>query len=68
MGIFLGSLFWGMIFAYPIKIVLEKKWDPNCSCLLLDALIGASLAALFGIIIQLLWDDKAISEPLEEPA
>jgi hypothetical protein len=30
-------------------------------------LIGGSVAFVFGIVLQLLWEDKTISEPLEEP-
>jgi hypothetical protein len=66
-GLYFGSLFWGIIFAMPIKLVMEKQADWNCSCLYRIALIGASLAALFGILVELLWDDKSITEPLEEP-
>ena len=65
--LYLGSLFWSMIFATPIRYCLERPRDPSCFCLLPIACVGASLAALFGIIVELVWEDKSIAEPLEEP-
>jgi hypothetical protein len=41
--------------------------DWRFDCLLPITIIGSSLAALFGIIVELVWDDKSITEPLEEP-
>jgi hypothetical protein len=67
-GLYLGALFWGILFALPIRRVLELPPEVHCrNCLLPIAVIGASLAALFGIVVELIWEDKSIAEPLEEP-
>jgi hypothetical protein len=67
-GLYLGSLFWGIVFAVPIRHLLEYPPEKPCFyCLLPVALIGASLAALFGIVVQLIWQEKSITEPMEEP-
>ncbi len=64
---YLGSLFWGIIFALPINFWLERKSDATCFCLVPIATIGSSLAVLFGILAQLLWENKSMTEPLGEP-
>lgn len=66
LGLYLGSLFWGILFAAPIRHVLEVPFQSSCTCLVPIAFIGASLAALFGIVVQLVWDEKSIAQPLEE--
>jgi hypothetical protein len=62
-----GSVFWGILFAVPIRSVIERSWQDDLSCLAPIACVGGALAALFGIIVELVWEDKSITEPLEEP-
>jgi hypothetical protein len=71
-GLFLGSFFWSMIFVLPAKYVLESNVDRNvfmfeCFSMLPIAIIGTPVAVLFGLIIQLIWDDASLTEPLGEP-
>jgi len=66
--LFLGSFFWGIMLALPIHTVLRLPEDLPCSiCLLIIAIVGASAAAFLGILVELVWEDKSIAEPLEDP-
>jgi hypothetical protein len=69
--IYLGALFWGVAFALPVKYMLEGAIDPPTVTgrwyLWRIALAGSSLAVLFGLLVQLLWEDKSITEPIGEP-
>jgi hypothetical protein len=67
-GLLAGSLFWGLIFALPIKVAVERdvfRFDD--SCVIPIVLIGASIAVLFGLMVELIWQDQSLAEPLGEP-
>jgi hypothetical protein len=67
-GLLLGSLFWGLIFALPIKVAIERDhFLFNDSCVIPIVLIGASIAILFGLMVELIWQDQSLAEPLGEP-
>ena len=64
----LGSLFWGLAFALPIKFALERdafKFD--CHCVIPIVVIGSSVAVLFGLMVELIWQDQSLAAPLGEP-
>lgn len=65
--LFCGSLYWGILFGGPIRKLLEGRSGECARCLWPIAAIGAAMAALFGIIVELIWEDKAIGEPMEDP-
>jgi hypothetical protein len=66
--LFIGSFFWGALLALPIHSALRPSSDNPCtSCLLTIAIVGASAAAFLGILVELVWEDKSIAEPLEDP-
>ena len=63
-----GSLFWGLIFALPIKVAIERDvFRFDCSCVIPIVLIGASIAVLFGLMVELIWQEQSLAEPLGEP-
>jgi len=66
-----GALFWGMIFSHSIEFLLERPQSTTacsgCLCLIGIEFVGSCLAVLFGILVQLLWQDRNITEPLNEP-
>lgn len=73
-GFYLGAFFWGVMFAWPIKMLLNAMPAAaggtstyDCLDLVPIAVTGSSLAVLFGFLVQLLWEDKTITEPLREP-
>jgi hypothetical protein len=71
-GLVLGSCFWSMIFALPIKYILESGYFSaqfvfDCYGMIPIFFIGTPLAVLFGLIIQLIWEDASLTEPLGEP-
>jgi hypothetical protein len=67
-GLFAGSFFWGMLFAPPIQWLLEWQTEPSASkSIVAISLVGASLTTLFAIVVELVWDEKSIAEPLGEP-
>jgi hypothetical protein len=64
----LGSLFWGLIFARPIEQLLAYPKEEGCvQAMVSIAVIGSSLAMLFAMIVELVWDEKSMAEPLGEP-
>lgn len=66
----LGAMFWGLIFSVPLKILLERGLEVKAKldhCLLYLTFVGGCAAVVFGILVQLLWDDRSITEPLGEP-
>jgi hypothetical protein len=64
----LGSLFWAGIFALPIKVALERDaFMIDCHCIVPIVLIGSSIAILFGLMVELIWKDHSLAEPLGEP-
>jgi hypothetical protein len=66
----LGSMFWGLIFSVPLKMLLERGLEVKAKldhCLLYLTFVGGCAAVVFGILVQLLWDDRSITEPLGEP-
>ena len=66
-----GALYWGILFAPPIRRRLmfpnEKDLDFKSNCLFPIAFVGASLAALFALVVELIRGDRSIAEPLDEP-
>ena len=73
-GLMIGSLFWSLIFGLPAKFVLESPNESHispfmfdCYAVLIIILIGAPIAVLFGLLIQLIWEDASLTEPLGEP-
>jgi hypothetical protein len=63
-----GSLFWGFAFALPIKVALERdSFAFDCHCVIPIVLIGSSLAVLFGLMVELIWQDQSLAEPIGEP-
>lgn len=63
-----GSLFWGFAFALPIKVALERdSFEFDCHCVIPIVLIGSSVAVLFGLMVELIWQDQSLAEPLGEP-
>lgn len=68
----LGSAFWSAIFALPAKYVLESGERPtpfmfDCFSLLPIVVIGTPVAILFGLLVQLIWEDASLAEPIGEP-
>jgi len=64
----LGSLFWAGIFALPIKVALERdSFMIDCHCIIPIVLIGSSIAILFGLMVELIWKEHSLAEPLGEP-
>jgi len=64
----LGSLFWALAFALPIKFALERDvFQFDCHCVIPIVVIGSSVAVLFGLMVELIWQDQSLAEPLGEP-
>ena len=62
-----GSLFWGAMLAYPVRYFLEKPVPLKaCSCIFGAWILGSFLAVVFGIIVQLIWDDQSVGGGLRE--
>lgn len=64
----LGSVFWGIALALPIKATLERDtFAFDCHCVIPIVVIGSSIAVLFGLMVELIWQDESLAEPLGEP-
>lgn len=64
----LGSLFWAIALALPIKVTLERDaFAFDCHCVIPIVVIGSSIAVLFGLLVELIWQDESLAEPLGEP-
>lgn len=64
----LGSLFWALAFALPIKMILERDtFQFDCHCVIPIVVIGSAVAVLFGLMVELIWQDQSLAEPLGEP-
>lgn len=60
-----GSLFWGAMLVPTLQyIVARQPHDPSCGCVYPAWLLGSVCAVAFGILVQLLWDDRAVSDSL----
>jgi hypothetical protein len=69
----LGSLFWGAMLAPALRyIVVREPFGSSCLCLFPAWFLGSVCAVAFGILVQLMWDDRAISDSVgmagERPA
>ncbi len=72
LGLLYGSFFWGMLFALPAKYILESSVEHNtfvfdCFSVIPIVVIGTPVAILFGLIVQLIWEDASLTEPIGEP-
>jgi len=64
----LGSLYWAIALALPIKITLERDaFAFDCHCVIPIVVIGSSIAVLFGLLVELIWQDESLAEPIGEP-
>lgn len=64
----LGSLFWAIALALPIKVTLERDaFAFDCHCVIPIVVIGSSIAVLFGLLVELIWQDESLAEPIGEP-
>lgn len=64
----LGSLFWAIALALPIKVTLERDaFAFDCHCVIPIVIIGSSIAVLFGLLVELIWQDESLAEPIGEP-
>lgn len=64
----LGSLFWAIALALPIKVTLERDtFAFDCHCVIPIVVIGSSIAVLFGLLVELIWQDESLAEPLGDP-
>jgi hypothetical protein len=63
---FAGALYWGAMLAPAIHLILTEGPPPElgCACLLPSWFFGSALAVDLGLLIQLIWDDKNVAEPL----
>ena len=60
-----GALFWGRLFAVPLLQALSPQ-EMQTWALLQTWTIGSAYALLFGTLVQLLWENRFITEPLFE--
>lgn|GEM_PF-5694245 len=62
----MGSLFWGAMFAPALQyiVVREDESGITCACMYPAWLLGSVGAVAFGILVQLIWDDHALSDPV----
>ncbi|HEV3470356.1 MAG TPA: hypothetical protein VG148_13605 [Pyrinomonadaceae bacterium] len=71
-GLLGGAFFWSMLFALPAKYILESDVVTNafvidCFSVIPIVVIGTPVAVLFGLIVQLIWEDASLTEPIGEP-
>jgi hypothetical protein len=63
-----GSLFWGAMLVPTLQyIVVREPFGTSCACIYPAWLLGSVGAVAFGILVQLMWDEHAISESLAVP-
>lgn len=63
-----GSLFWGAMLVPTLQyIVAREPLGTSCGCVYPAWLLGSVCAVAFGILVQLMWDDRAVSESLGVP-
>lgn len=63
-----GSLFWGAMLVPTLQyIVVREPFGTSCGCVYPAWLLGSVGAVAFGILVQLMWDEHAISESLAIP-
>jgi predicted outer membrane lipoprotein len=64
----MGSLFWGGMLAHLVHYIIEKpsRIDVNCDCVFGAWLLGSCLAVVFGIVVQLIWDEQSLAGDLRE--
>lgn len=61
----LGALYWGILAACGVAYVeLTNASPPSMLSLLAVVLVGASLALPFGMVVQIIWQDKFITDPM----
>lgn len=66
-GLMVASTFWGMIFAYPLAQLLAWPNDPPCLKIpVIIAMLGGASSALFAVVVELIWEERSIAEPLGE--
>lgn len=59
----LGSMFWGAMLVPTLQyIVAREPLGSSCGCVYPAWLLGSVCAVAFGILVQLIWDDRAVSE------
>ena len=64
-----GSLFWGAMLVPTLQyIVTPHGHSSACRCALPALFLGSVCAVAFGILVQLIWDDRAVSESIGVPA
>ena len=68
------SLYWGIMFTLPVNHFLHSKvqmfmFTPINStiCFFIITIIGSMSAIFFGLLIQLIWQNESIAEPMGEP-
>jgi hypothetical protein len=62
-----GSLFWGAMITHPLQSVLEHPGSgATCRCLYSTWILGSFLAVVFGILVQLIWDDRSVTASIGE--
>jgi hypothetical protein len=65
----LGALFWGITFANPIRILIEGGLrSESCNCIKGIWILGSVVAVLFGLLVQVLTEERPLAVPAEESA
>jgi hypothetical protein len=61
---FAGALYWGAMLAPAVHVILKSEAAPEggCRCLLPALIYGSALAVDFGLLIQLIWDEKSVTD------
>jgi hypothetical protein len=58
-----GSLFWGAMLVPILRYIIGREtFGTSCGCLYPSWILGSVCAVSFGILVQLMWDDRAISD------
>lgn len=63
--IVIGSVFWGMMFSPFVRVLVEGEFrDQSCSCIWSILWLGSFAAVVFGILVQLLWEDHSLTDKM----
>jgi energy-converting hydrogenase Eha subunit A/predicted outer membrane lipoprotein len=59
-----GSLFWGAMFVPALEYIVVRNDVAGCDCMYPAWILGSVSAVVFGILVQLMWDDRAVSDSI----
>lgn len=61
----IGSVFWGMMFSPFVRVLVEGELrDQSCNCIWTILWLGSFGAVVFGILVQLLWEDHSLTDEM----